>query len=410
MAKKNTIQKPDEGALIPKLQAPYRGSFDIQRWRNALQRAEDPIYPDWSLLYDIYNDIMLDTHLTAVIEKRVEHIKGTPLRFVDKGKENQDINWLIEAPWFTDMLGDILEARFWHYSAAWLDLSGKQYNKYRMLPRKHILPEKGLFVKRQGDRTGTSIITPPYSNYIITAGNPDEMGLLLKMAPWVLLKRGDVSDWATFNEIYAAPIRKGTYPLYDEPAKKALFEAIVQAGGFGAFAHPNGTTLEFVQANAAGSVATYQGLADFCDKQMSKAGLLNTMTLDAEGGQYKGDVHQESEKLVLQSDRRFVLAVLNTSLWELLNTHGFNPGTGKFIYVNEERIPLKERIEIDLKVAGQVEVPPEYWYETYNIPVPKGGPKAVPRVAPISLSDTDPEPPALEPTPNRKKGLRDFFV
>ncbi|MCL2502657.1 MAG: DUF935 domain-containing protein [Bacteroidales bacterium] len=412
MAKERSKVKPvDKAALMPKTPgARYRGTFDIQRWRSAIQRATDPTHPDRSLLYNIYEDILLDLHLTAVTEKRIEDLKGSKIRFVDRGKEIQEINWLIEAPWFYDMLSEIMEARLWGYTASWLDLSGGEFQKYELLCRHNVIPERGLFVRQPGDREGTSIVPPsPYANYVITAGKADSLGLLLKAAPVVYLKRGDISDWATFNEMFAAPIRKGTYPPYDAQIKKELFEAIEKSGGFQALLHPAGTELDIMQASSGGAVATYLGFANFCDKQLSKAFLLNTMTMDAEGGQYKGDIHADGEKLVLRSDRRFVLAVLNTELWRLLEAHGFKPGNGKFVCDEEETLSLKDRMEVDREVAKQVIIPPVYWYERYGIPVPEDGPQAALQPAFPTWSASDPMKPTTA-LPTKKITLRSFFV
>ena len=110
------------------------------------------------------------------------------------------------------MLGDILESRFWGPTTMWLDLSGGVFHKYKKYDRRYIIPEKGLFIERIGHLSGIDITAGRYPDYIMMAGNPDEFGLLIKAAAWVLLKRGNISDWATFNEIFAAPIRKGKYP------------------------------------------------------------------------------------------------------------------------------------------------------------------------------------------------------
>lgn len=248
---------------IPILQAPARDGFDIARWRTAIKQAEDPKEPDRTLLYDIYNDIQCDSHLTAVLEKRIEYI------------------------------------------------------------------------------------------------------------------RGDVSDWATFNELYASPFRVGTYPAFNQAVKNEL-EAAVKNSYARAYAIlPEGTKLEFIQNSGTGSSSSaYNALADFCDKQLSKLFLHSTMTTDAEGGEYKGDVHERSEQGVHKSDRRFVQNVLNSRLTVLLERHGFNPGTGRFVFPEEDHICLKDRLDMDLKLSEKIIIPDEYWYERYNLPTPKGGPKA----------------------------------
>ncbi|MEG1464841.1 MAG: DUF935 family protein, partial [Mucinivorans sp.] len=227
------------------------------------------------------------------------------------------------------------------------------------------------------------------ANYIITAGKKSDLGLLLKAIPWVLLKRGDISDWATFNELYAEPFRIGKYPQYDQVAQKALAEACRDFTAFGFAVIPNTTSLEFVQAQASASTEAYEKFAEFCDKQLSKGFVLNTMTLDAEGGNYKGEVHQNSENSVFAADRCGVLDVLNTRFLAMLELHGFNPGKGYFSVEEEDHICLTERIKIDKEVASYVEIPPEYWHSKYHIPFPKGGPKAKAALPEAKLSQVD---------------------
>lgn len=403
--------------LVPVLQAPQRDGFDISKWRSAIKRAEDPDMPSRVLLYDIYNDILLDSHLTAITDKRLEKVMGTKLVFTNEGKPNEAINALIESPWFSDMLNDILSSRFWGYTASWIDLSGGMFHKYKLFNRRHIVPEKGLFLVKQEDRNGVDITVPPYSDYILTAGKPDNFGLLIKAASWVLLKRGDISDWATFNEIFAAPIRVGHYPDFNPEIKKEMAKAIGQSGAMPWYLIPEGAKLELIQNDSSGSTSAYKELADFCDKQLSKLFLHATMTLDAEGGQYKGDIHAESESIVHQSDRRYVLSVLNTKFKTLLETHGFNPGDGKFQFIVEDHICILERFDMDVQMNNIIEIPPEYFYEKYNIPLPESGPAPAKnkQSAEANLQPTvrkhrqDPDEPTTPEIRRKRKNFSDFF-
>ncbi|MEG1763159.1 MAG: DUF935 family protein [Bacteroidales bacterium] len=397
--KKNTCP-PTQKAPLPFVEtltgSPRREGFDISKWRMAIKQAEDPRLPNRSLLYDIYNDILIDSHLTAVIEKREDAITGTSLTFSDK---DDPIAELIEMPWFEDFLKDILNAKFWGYSAMWVDLATTQFNNYKLLPRKNINPCKGIFLNKPEDKEGASYTNPPYCHYVVTAGKEDDLGLILKAVPWVLLKRGDVSDWATFNELFASPFRKGTYQM-GTPGKEELIKALQNAGGMAWAAIPSDCTLDFIQNQASGSTQAYQALAEFCDKQVSKLFLGNTLTTDAEGGQYKGDIHAQSEKGKFASDRRFVLNILNTHFIHLLDAHGFNP-EGTFKFVVEDNIPLSDRLEMDLKLSEKVEVPVEYWYSKYNLPLPEKGAKAMGEVSPAPV-----ESKAKEDKPKAKEDAK----
>lgn len=392
--------------------APRREGFDIAKWRNAIKQAEDPKLPNRSLLYDIYNDILIDAHLTSVIEKREDAITGSAITFSEK---NEEITELMEMPWWEDFLKDTYQAKNWGYSAMWIDLAGGIFNDYRLLPRKNIHPQKGIFLNKPEDKEGTSFIDPPYCHFVLHAGKEDDLGIILKAVPWVLMKRGDVSDWATFNELFAAPFRKGTYQV-GTPGKDELVKALRDSGAMAWAAIPNDCSLDFIQNTASGSTQAYQKLAEFCDKQVSKLFLGNTLTTDAEGGKYKGDIHAQSEKNKFASDKRFVLKLLNTHFLHLLEAHGFKTGEGKFAFVVEDNIPLNERLEMDLKLSDKIVFPVGYWYGKYNVPIPEGGPKAIEEIeAEVSTKEEPKEDtkPAKKTQKNRDtplSRLKDFFA
>lgn len=418
MSKKNiktcpaTIKAPTQ-FVATVTGAPRREGFDISKWRSAIKQAEDPQQPNRSLLYDIYNDILIDSHLTSVIEKREDAITGSVLTFSEK---NEEITSMVEMPWFEELLKDSYGAKNWGYSAMWIDLAGGVFNDYRLLPRKNINPQKGIFLNKPEDREGQSFVDPPYCHFVLTAGKTDDLGLILKAVPWVLIKRGDVSDWATFNELFAAPFRKGTYQV-GTPGKDELVKALRDSGAMSWAAIPNDCTLEFIQNTASGSTQAYQKLAEFCDKQVSKLFLGNTLTTDAEGGQYKGDIHAQSEKSKFASDKRFILKVLNTHFLHLLEAHGFSPGEGKFTFVTEENMPLDARLNMDLKLSGKIVFPVEYWYSKYNVPLPEGGAKAIEEVVDEEVKGIPEE--KAKPTQEKKtqknrdtpfRRFKDFFA
>ncbi len=354
--------------------APRRQNFDIQHWRTAIKQAENVQFPNRAPLYDIYHDIIIDAHLTSVIEQRENALFKDPIVFSLKGKEHTAINDLIELPWFEDFVLEIWRSKLWGYSLLWTDIAGAQFNDFESLDRKHIIPKKHLFVKHQHDRDGIDFLQPPYSYYTVPVGTKNDLGLLLKAVPWVLLKRGDISDWASFNEIFANPIRKGSYPLYNDDAKKELMEGLRDMGAFGTVIHPKDTDLEFLITNAAGSADAYNKLANICDMYLSKLLVGQTMTTDNGSSRSQADVHLEIAKQYTARDRRYVLNILNTKFLELLEMHGFNPAGGKFQYKTETDIKkLQDRFNIDKELSNKIEYPPEYFYDTYGVPIPKGG-------------------------------------
>lgn len=374
MAEKQTNE------IVIKLQSYNRQPKDLSHWKQALVAAEDPDYPDFSPLMNLYHDIMLDGHLTAVTEKRILKILNAGLVYSEDGKENELVDNLMDSEAFEQLLRNIIESRLYGHSLSWIDITlpGQKAPEVDLIDRRHIVPPLHIYKYRDSDNNNAGIdyTETPLYNYILSTGRKKDLGLLLKCAPYVLLKRGDVSDWATFAEVFGMPLRKGTYPAHNPQARKELLEAMDEMGAASSVAVPDGSNIEFVQNTTSTSgKGIHECFADWCDKQISKTILTNTLTTDAEGGKYKGDIHAESENEVTKADLRFVLRVLNDRFTELLELHGYKPNNGKFKLPEQETSPGKDVFEVDKGVSEIVEVDPEFFYEKYNIPIPKGGAK-----------------------------------
>ena len=72
----------------------------------------------------------------------------------------------------------------------------------------------------------------PYENIsnIFVIGEARELGELLKCAFYVLLKKGDFSDWANYIEIFGMPMIVTKYDTYDEKTKAQLTKMMEEAG------------------------------------------------------------------------------------------------------------------------------------------------------------------------------------
>jgi hypothetical protein len=353
---------------------------DLAKWKTAMKAAEDPIYPDRSKLMNLYHDIMLDGHLSAVIEKRILNLLNTPIHFQTKGKQNDLITDLIDTEAFENMLRYIIEAKFFGYSLMWVDITQPGVNKPRvkLIDRRHVEPTRHIYKYKESDslNAGIDYTLPPYPAYTMTAGRADDLGLLLKCAPYVLIKRGNFSDWATFAEIFGMPLRVFKYPQHNPAAKTEMEKVAENTGSAAAIVMSDQNKAEFVENKTTQSgKGVHESLADWCNNEISKIVLGNTMTTDAQGGNYKGEVHQDSEDAIFEADRRGALRILNTQGYDLCQIHGYNPGDGLFSYVESDSIELKDRIDIDKKLNEIVEMEPTYFYEKYGVPVPKGGAK-----------------------------------
>ena len=392
-----------------------RSTKTLQAWRNALQSAESPTYPNRRLLYDIYAELELDTHVASVREKRMLNVLSSDIVFFDKaGKENDTVSALIGQPFFRDMCADILDSRSWGHTLLYFDslsLNPDTQSKYLLVPRRNVIPERSLITRQTGDMDGINYTEPPYCHYTISAGDPLDLGLLNKAAPYVMYKKNTSQDWATYNEVYGFPFRKVTYSGNDANVRREL-ERMMSESFRASFAIiPEGAQIEFIQNQQGGSngFELFKQLIALCDKQVSKLYLGNTMTTDAEGGNYKGEVHEKAEMRIAESDRHFLLSILNTDFIRVMETFGIPTQGGWFAFNDTEELPLKERFAMDMQLASFLPMDYDYFYGKYNVPKPKNTAKTNETTEEKAQTDNQEPPKEKESPAKSSNSLKSLF-
>lgn len=327
---------------------PNRTNFDIADWRSALDSAELKDYPNRVNLYDIYSDVKLDPHLSRQWEKRVENITNTQWLFSIKGKEDEEMTLFIDTPEFEELLSEIMEHIAWGITV--LELSREQKKMFDELKnvlkvysveRKHIKPDRGIITKEQYDADTVNAIhyrEGKYVNYVAEIGKPKDLGILLNAVPYVILKKGGVSDWAMFVQLFGQPFREYRYNGFDEAVRIQLEKSAQEMGSAPYIVLPDGTTLTLhdIKTNPSGEV--HSKLIDYCDKMISILILGNVLTTDNTkvGSNALGNVHSQTQDEVFAADKRKVRRILNNVIRPILYNLGFSVKDG-FFHPKEEK-------------------------------------------------------------------------
>lgn len=213
--------------------------------------------------------------------------------------------------------------------------------------------------------------------YKARSGHPSRAGILRVVSWMYLFKNYDVKDWVAFAEVYGMPLRLGKYqPGASEDDKIALMQALVQIGTDAAGIIPDGTSIEFITTEKTSSTDLYEKLARYCDEQISKAVLGQTLTSDSGGGSYaQSKTHNEVRHDLTVADCKSLAATLRRDLIRPLVI--FNFGEDKRIpfirFDAEEAGDLKETAEIlgTLIEKTGLKVPTSYIYKKFSIPKPE---------------------------------------
>ena len=149
------------------------------------------------------------------------------------------------------------------------------------------------------------------------AGLPIRGGLARAAAWSYLFKNYDIKDWVAFAEVYGQPIRVGKYHnAADEAEKSVLLRAVSTIGTDAAAIIPESMQIEFVEAKSASNNAeVFEKLANYLDRQVSKAVLGQTATTDAiAGGHAVGRTHDEVREDIERADARQLAATINRDI------------------------------------------------------------------------------------------------
>jgi len=344
MAKKDRqTKKAGLTGLIDTRQT-YHSTQSIDRWKQAINAFESKDNPTRVLLYDMYEDISLDGQVEAVWGKRQDNILNRKLSFVRDGVEEEEITKLLASPDMREILREI------HFSIACgytliqindirLDEEQECYRiDFDLMPRKHVHPEPAFecISKEQFSCDRDFLyMKPPLSNYMLWAGEPKDKGLFVKVAPYVIYKRGGFGDWAQFSEMFGMPFREAIYDSYDDSTRAKIQDFMEQWSASTYFVHQKDVELKIHDTGGSTqSSDVYDRFIAVCDAGISKTILGNTLTTEQgeNGARSLGEVHENEEDAKKTSDDRFILSVLNTQFRAILKRFGFNVAGGEIWY------------------------------------------------------------------------------
>ena len=354
------------------LQSPEIFHFNINKYMQAYQSASAVDCYNRARLYDMYESAMLDLHLSGLIEKRLDGVSLCPIEFSRDGKPDDVINEQLRAPWFTDFIDDLLMTKFYGYGLFQFYREGN-WIQYFKVPYKHFDPVKRQILKYEHDQSGEPMEN--FSNMLYVGKGDRDLGLMAKIVPMVLYKRGNMGDWANYCQIFGIPIREYTYDAGDEETRLRLLRDAQKQGANAVYIHPKDSTLNLIDsASKQGSSELFARFADTCNLEMSIAVLGNTLTTAAQttGSQALGTVHAEEENKKQKRDRQFILNVLNYEMTDIFSQLGFNVAGGKFDYVQSKNIDTTAQIAIVEKLnAMGLPMSDDYLYETFNVDKPE---------------------------------------
>ncbi|ROL61552.1 DUF935 family protein [Bacteroidetes/Chlorobi group bacterium ChocPot_Mid] len=332
---------------------------------------------------EAYRELKNDPHVWSCIQSRKSGTLSLETRIVQNNADKRVVNEVDEIVRSLDLqqiIRDILEAPLFGYQPLEIiwEMTGSK-RKY-MLPKSIVAkPQEWFFFDTEGKlkyrRIGVmsgeeipamKILCARYeSSYL----NPYGESLLSKCYWPVTFKNGGLRFWVSFTEKYGMPFLLGQYTRGASGDEiQRLAETLSEIAQDGVIVSPNDIKLELHEAVKSTSVELYRELIRYCNAEISKAILSQTLTTELDMGSYAAaETHFKVRREVILSDIRLVESVMNELISFIVRLNFNSERIPKFnvIVSDEENL---QKVERDLKLAqtGQVRFTKKYWMDNYG--------------------------------------------
>ena len=356
----------------------YLTQNDISNWRNAWQSAIDVRNPSRLRLYDIYRDAMTDSHLSGCIQQRTGFVMSRSFKLVNTaGDAVPEAEHLLDQAWFKGLCRYCLEANWYGHSLIELgdvvkDGDGHPaFDGVRLIPRRHVIPEYGRVVTRVGYdwRSGIEYRERPWFDWLIEAGRPDDLGLLLKAALHTIPKKHASAFWDCFAEIFGMPWRVAKTSTRDKNEYHKLEDLIYNAGkGMGMVTGPD-TEIQFIESGKGDAFNVYDKRIDRANSELSKLVIGQTMTIEDGSSLSQSQTHLQVFENLVESDRDMLRDIINNQLLPRMVLHGFPVRGLRFEWNDAVDYTPEQQVAYETMIADRYEVNPSYFADKYGMPV-----------------------------------------
>lgn len=365
------IQKPQQQI--------YRTPQEIVDFKMAVTTAENNYNPNRFLLYKLYNDVILDSHLSACIQQRKNITLGKSFKVVGKDdKENEELTKLLKTKWFRDVLDMSLDSIFWGYSLIQFeDLINNSFKCVELVPRLYVKPEKHIVVKAWSDIDGLDYLEGDVANWCMGVGNPKDLGLLMKAAPLIIWKKNAMGAWSDFQNKFGSPAMIAKTDVSDKASQNKIDEFLANFQRSPYARLPKDAIVEILQTSKQDAHQVFDALIERCNSEISKLILGQTGTTAEKSFVGSAEVHERILASYGELDEHFIENVLNYQLIPLMENLGVYFNGGRIECDDSEELVILDQIKVDDVLLKYYDIPEQEILDTYGRVVVK---KATPVV------------------------------
>lgn len=357
-----------------KLRSVTQTRQDIQSWRRALAMFQSVEQPTNWVLQILFNNVRTDSLLSSQIENRKEQTFSSDftIHTPDGNIDEEVTKDLAKSLAFKTIIDSILESKLLGYSMVQLSIENGKLT-VEDLPRTNTIPQIGMFYEDYVELSKPVKYreTREYGTFILEFNNLEmhkqELGLINKVVPHVLMKRFAQSCWSELCEIYGVPPRF-MKTMTNDPAMMARAEQMMRDMGNAAwFIIDTDEDLQFANGvSTNGDV--YNNFINLCNNEISMLICGAIIGQDTKFGSNNKDASaQEMLWQKILADQRFIEQYVNDMVMPALAKHGKVKEGSTMKYSEAE--DTNKLFEYLMKLLEYFDVPADWIEEKFGIPV-----------------------------------------
>ena len=367
--------KPKAASVTKYIEIPQqlqRVRADAQKFQIALQAAESPLYPNRYLLYQVYQQIVLDGQVEAGMLQRKSKVLAQKFNILNAaGEIDTKKTKLLNNKWFYDFMSLGLDSIFWGYSLIqFSDVVNDKFESATLVPRIYVIPERGIVRNNTATVTeGVHYHEKPYSNWCLGIGDTKNLGILMKLAPYVIWKKNAMFAWSEFAEIFGSPIRLGKTDVRDDVTRKNMENTLKNMSVATWAVMDLNDEIDLAQASNTDAYQVFNELVERCNTEISKIILGQTGTTDEKAYSGSSKVHEDVSKIISKQDILNAQFWINDQLLPMMVNLGFDLSGCSFEFDLSESVSLVDKAKIDSSFMPYFKFNIEYLEKTYGVEI-----------------------------------------
>ncbi len=280
-----------------------------------------------------YKDYLLDAHIASCVQSRKSGVLSMEWE-IESGDTQTEQGAFIEQVFnnldIYGIMNEMLDAVLFGYKPMEIiwdvdsnnrlvisDIKGKPQWWFRYINNSF------KFITHNNSISGIAL--PPYKFVILqnqpTYLNPYGDAILARCHFPLLFKKAGMELWGQFTEKYGMPFLHGVVEGGKDDELDAMSSMLYQLQQDGAVATSERATINSINTNTGDSPDNYQKFIHFCNAEISKGILSQTLTTEqGDTGSYAmSQTHLQVRKDVVQFDARLVESALNQIIYFLID-------------------------------------------------------------------------------------------